>query len=156
MNWLPLLHKVMQKPPLQVILPIMLFFVLILAKWQLSFPFAALWFFLGGVLGIYLIDIAEELFKLQPSPFRSLLFVVSLFILSFYIVTSTPEFLARGLSFSVYLSLFLLYATDWNEHHSTHSWFRMLFSNIPPVWEVRTLWGFALSVILIGWLFLIT
>ena len=42
-----------------------------LLKWNISPPVWAAGYLVGGLLGIYFLDVAEVFFKLSPSPFRS-------------------------------------------------------------------------------------
>lgn len=154
MNWLSMTNRIVKKPSLFVILPIVLFFVLLLAKWQLNLPFEALWFFVGGIVGIYLLDIVEEVFQLSPSPFRTIVFCIGLFILTFYLITSTREYLAKGLGLSLLCSLFLLYVNDWRVHHTSKEWFSFLFDSFDHTKERTVVGVFGIAILLLFLLFI--
>jgi hypothetical protein len=156
MNWLTVTDRVLKKPPIFVIIPIVSFFLLLFIKWQFNLPFAALWFFIGGVLGIYILDIVEEFFNLSPSPFRTITFSLVLFVVSFYIITSTTEYLAKGLAFSLFLTLFLLYTNDWRTHHTTKQWYAMFFESTSVITERYIIAVFGIAVICISFLFIIS
>jgi hypothetical protein len=126
-----IVNNILKKPPLFVLFPIGILFVLLLFKWQLSFPFESLWFFVGGVMGIYILDIAEELFNVHPSPFRSVFFMLLLSILTFYILSSTKEFLAMGLCLLVLLEVLILYIRQWRSKQPLDQWYSIIFHNVP-------------------------
>jgi len=154
MNWLPLLDRILKKPSPQVVIPVIVFMVLLFAKWQLTFPFEALWFFLGSILGIYLLDIAEEVFKTKPSPFRNILFGLALLVLSFYVISSTTEYLAKGLVLSLFLNLCLLVATDIIQHRSVVSWYEMVSQSTNSQHTRLLLGGFISGVVLLTVVFI--
>lgn len=122
-------QKILKKPSLLVIIPIIYFFVVILSKWQLSLPLGALLFFLGGLLGIYLLDIAETLFNVSPSPFRTTLFVMGLCIVGIYTITSTREMIATGIVLGLTVSIFLYQVSEWRIRKNLDSWYKMFFAS---------------------------
>lgn len=95
-------------------------------KWRLVPPISALWFLVGGAIGIYFLDIAEVFFHLTPSPFRSIVFCALFVIVSFFIVTSSGSFLASGLVLSLYVTLILWQAGEWQLRGNLDSWYRMI------------------------------
>lgn len=131
MNWMVILNKILKKPPLFVLFPIGLLFILLILQWQLSFPFESFWFFIGGVIGIYILDVAEELFNVHPSPFRSVFFLLLLSIVTFYVISSTREFLAIGMCLFVLLEVLMVYINQWRSRQSLDQWYSMFFHGIP-------------------------
>lgn len=122
--------RILKKPPVLIVVPILYFFTIMFAKWQLNLPLGALLFFLGGVLGIYLLDIAEEIFDVKPSPFRTTLFVIGLGITGIYTLTSTREMIASGLVLGLMASIFLYQVSEWKIHRNLDSWYSMFLTNI--------------------------
>lgn len=154
MNWMLIIERITKKSPVIVIISIVVLFVLLLAKWQFQFPFDALWFFLGGALGIYLLDVFEVLFDSKPSPFRSILFSVLLFVLTFYLVVSTREFTAQGLSLMLLLNLCYLYLMQWKEKQDVGNWFTMFFGLVSKQGEKMSVILFIVGTIFLHLLFL--
>lgn len=156
MNWLLILQRILKKPPFFVIVPIVYFFVMLFFKWQFQLPFEALWFFIGGILGIFLLDIVEEFFQLKPSPFRTVLFWIVLFILTIYLVSSTNEYIAKGISLSLLLTLSLLYVDHWRRYHETKEWFYLLFETTSTKIEKRVLYGFSIGLAIVSLFFVLS
>lgn len=156
MNWLGLIEKVLKKSPIFVIVPIVIFFSLLLFKWQLQLPFDALWFFIGGIVGLYVIDVVEELFQLNPSPFRTIVFSIILFVLTFYIITSTLEFFAKGISLSLLLSLCMHYVNDLRRQKSLRQWYMVISETPSP--SINMLIGtvFVFAIVLLSFLFIVS
>src|SRR5258706_11797931 len=102
-----LLEIVRRKPLLFLFITLGYLLMVGFIKWQIHPPFAALWYLVGGAIGVYFLDAAEVFFALNPSPFRSIIFVIAFIILSFFVVTSSGSFLAIGLVFALYLNLIL-------------------------------------------------
>lgn len=95
-------------------------------KWQSHPTLNSLYYLVGGLIGVYFLDIAEEFFAVQPSPFRSIVFAVLFVIVSFFIVTSSGSMLASGLVLSLYLSLVLWQLGEWQINGNLNTWYRML------------------------------
>ncbi len=124
------IQKIVKKPPLLVIIPIIYFFLILFSKWKFALPIDALYFFLGGLLGVYLIDIAEEFFKLQPSPFRTTLFVLALTVIGFYTISSTREAMAAGVVLGLLMTIFLFQVSEWRIRKNLDSWYQMYMWHI--------------------------
>ncbi len=97
-----------------------------LFKWHLHPTVAAVWFLVGGGVGIYFLDGAELFFQLNPSPFRSVLFSALFAGVAFFIVTSSGSTLASGLVLSLYLQMLLWQIGEWRITGSLNSWYRMM------------------------------
>lgn len=95
-------------------------------KWQLYPPLSALWFILGGAVGVYFLDAAEVFFALNPSPFRSIVFLAAFIVLSFFVVSSSGSLLASGLVLSLYLSILLWQFGEWQYRGNLNDWYRMV------------------------------
>ena len=130
MKWMTILDKILKKPPLFVLLPISLLFILLLLKWQFTFPIISLTFFLGGVIGIYLLEIAEVFVNSHPSPFRTMLFMLLLGVTTFYTISSTNSYFAKGICLFLLLDLVMKYTLQWKKGSSLDEWFSLLFDNL--------------------------
>jgi len=147
-------QKIFRKPPLLVIVPIIYFFLIIFSKWHLNLPIGSLLFFLGGLLGIYLLDIAEEIFAVKPSPFRTMMFVIGLGIIGFYTITSTREMAASGLVLGLMVTIFLYQVSEWKIRKNLDSWYQMFFGEMSQTGQKIGLVLYALVLLFETFLFI--
>lgn len=115
-----------KKPLLFLLTSLAYLFGAAFLKWQIHPPLNALWFLVGGLLGVYFLDAAEEFVALSPSPFRSVVFTVLFVIVSFFVVTSSGSLLASGLVLSLYLSLLVWQIGEWQVNKNLSTWYRMV------------------------------
>jgi hypothetical protein len=127
-----------RKPPLFLFLSLGYLLLVGCIKWFIHPPLEAVWFILGGVIGVYILDAAEVFVAINPSPFRNIVFVGAFIILSLFIVTSTNSMLADGLVLSLYLSMLLWQFGQWQITGNLDSWYRMVEG---PVSVPRQKWG---------------
>jgi hypothetical protein len=154
MNLSGIKQRLLGKPPVLVIIPTVYFLVLIFLKWKLALPIDALWFFLGAIFGIFLLDFAEEFFQVHPSPFRSIVFGTGLAIVGFYIVSSTKEPIAKGLILSLSLTLLLFQYAEWKLNKTLASWYALFIGPVSATVEKIVFMGFVLFFIVESLLFL--
>ena len=121
---------VKRKPPLFLFVSLGYLILVGLIKWQIHPPIGALWFLLGGAIGVYLLDGAEVFFALAPSPFRSIVFAFAFALVSLFVLTSSGSLLAQGLVFSLYLTLILWQAGQWQLTGNLNEWYRMVASTV--------------------------
>lgn len=122
---------VQRKPAIFLIISLVYLVVLGFSKWQIQPTMGSLYYLIGGVLGIYFLDVAEEFFQLAPSPFRSVVFLALFIVVSLFVVTSSGSLLASGLVLSLYLSLVLWQIGEWQVAGQLDSWYRMLAQPVP-------------------------
>lgn len=134
--------RLLRKPPFLVVVPLLYFLVAIFIKWKLALPLDALWFFLGAIIGIFILDIAEEFSHVNPSPFRTIVFCVGLFIVGFYVVTSTNETIAKGLILSLSLTILLFQYAEWKLKKTLASWYTLFFGSVSESTQKIVLIGF--------------
>lgn len=121
------LKQIIQKKPLFFLGATLIYIILVtLLRWRFQIPLDALFFAIGGVIGVYILDIAEAFFAITPSPFRSIIFEVSFAILSIFIVTSTSASMAAGLVLSMYLGLIFWQVGQWQIAGNLNDWYRMV------------------------------
>jgi len=123
---------IQNKPPLYALAGLIYILVSGLIKWQFNPPPDALLFVMGGVLGVYFLDVAEVFFRLSPSPFRTIIFVASFAIVSFFVVTSSVSVLARGLVLTLHLMIMLLQISEWRAVGNLNSWYRDIAAPVSP------------------------
>ncbi len=111
-------------------------------KWNIHPQWATAWFMLGGVLGVYFLDIAEVFFALTPSPFRSIVFLGAFVPVSMFVVTSSGSPLATGLVLSLYLTLVLWQVGQWQIQKNLDDWYRMVAGPVSPKTQLWVLIGF--------------
>lgn len=114
------------KPRIFVYITSVYLLLLVLLKWLTNPSLDALWFFLGGAIGIYFLDAAEIFFGLQPSPFRSIVFGALFAIVAFFVVTSSASMVGIGLVLSLYLQMLLWQVGEWRVNKNLDSWYRMV------------------------------
>lgn len=133
-----LVENIQAKPPFFVIGCLIIFLGLIFLKWNIHLPFGAILFLLGGIVGIYFLDIADLFFAVSPSPFRTMVFTILLGIVGFFIMSSTQELLAKGLVLSLNFSLFFTQLEEWKDKKNLDSWYALFFGQVP---QEREKWG---------------
>lgn len=126
-----ILHIVHKKPSIFLGISIGYLLIVSFLKWRMEPPAAAIFFLIGGTLGIYFLDAAEEFFRLSPSPFRSVVFAALMAFVGFFIVTSSGSALASGLVLSLYLQLILVQVGEWKAVGNLESWYRLIAAPVP-------------------------
>jgi len=124
-----------------------------LFKWVVHPSLDALWFFLGGAIGIYFLDTAEVFFALFPSPFRSVVFSVLFAIVAFFVVTSSSGTIGSGLVLSVYLQMILWQIGEWKLTGQTNSWYRMVSDPVSVSSQKSIFIGFGIVFLILSYLF---
>ncbi len=135
--------EIIRRKPLFFLFASIGYLVLVaLIKWGINPTWNTLWFFLGGLLGVYFLDIAEVFFELHPSPFRSIVFVGAFALVSIFVVTSAGSPLASGLVLSLYLSLVFWQVGQWQITHNLNDWYRMVTGTVDTKVQRWILMGF--------------
>lgn len=86
----------------------------------------ALWYLVGGIMGVYFLDIAEVVFEVFPSPFRGIVFAALFAVVSFFVITSSTNLLGQGLVLSLYLTMIFWQIGEWQVAGNLNSWYRMV------------------------------
>jgi hypothetical protein len=129
------IKEIVRRKPLFFLLVSVGYLILIgFLKWKLTPEIDTFLFLIGGVIGVYFLDIAEVFFELNPSPFRSIVFVGAFILVSLFVVTSSGSPLATGLVLSLFLTLLLWQIGQWQISRNLTDWYRMVAG---PV-EIRT------------------
>ncbi len=114
------------KPRIFVYISLVYFLLVGLLKWVMHPSLDALWFFLGGAIGVFFLDAAEIFFALNPSPFRSVVFGALFSVVAFFVVTSSTGTIGSGLVLSLYLQMLLWQIGEWRINGNLNSWYHMV------------------------------
>lgn len=129
-----------RKPSTFLIASITYLFLVTIIKWWMHPTLSTLFFLAGGLLGTYFLDIAEVVFSVHPSPFRTIVFVVLFAVVSLFVITSSGSMLAIGLVLSVFLTILLWQVGEWSIMKNLNTWYRMLADPIPSFWQQSILY----------------
>ncbi len=148
-------RQIIRKKPVEFLFASLVYVLIAsLIKWGIHPKLDTAWFILGGVIGIYFLDMAEVFFNLHPSPFRSILFMALYTVVSFFVSSSSSVFLARGLVLSLFLQLLLWQVGEWRLTGSTASWYRLVTGVVPTRTQGWILSGFVALFIIETYLFI--
>ncbi len=128
-----------RKPPFFLFVSLAYLVVLAFVRWNIHPSWETVWFILGGVIGVYFLDVAEVFFNLTPSPFRSVIFLAAFVVTSLFVVTSSGSPTATGLVLSLYLTLVLWQTGQWQIQGNLGDWYRMVAVPISVQTQQRVL-----------------
>lgn len=132
-----------RKPTIYLLTTVIYLLLTTILKWP-SFSQNILWYALGGLLGVYFLDIAETFFHLSPSPFRTVFFLGAFLVVSMFIITSSGSFIAKGLVLSLSIQLLLLQFGEWRMMKSLSGWYRNVSPPVPVRYQMIGLYIFAI------------
>lgn len=128
-----------KKPPLFLIGTLVYILLLYILRWNIHPTLEALWFVIGSIIGMYVLEIAEEFFHLNPSPFRSMLFVGLFSLVSFFVLSSSGSLFASGVVLSLFLTLLFWQIGEWTTVHHLHRWYAILADPVAPRTQLMVL-----------------
>lgn len=141
MNLEKIKEIIRRKPTFFIVISIVYLLSVAVLKWTLHPTIDTVLFILGGILGIFFLDIAEVFFNLNPSPFRSMLFFFAFVVVCFFIVTSSGSALASGLVLSLYLTMLIWQIGQWRASGELTSWYSMIATPVDRITQKRILIG---------------
>jgi len=142
------IKKLIASKPLWIVLVIFSYILILgVLRWRVSPNVSSVFYLVGGLCGVYFMDFADLVFTIKPSPFRSVLFTVIFGVVSFFVVTSSGSMFASGLVLSLYFTLLLLQAEEWQENRNLNTWFT-LGTKAPSV-KIQQLIVFGTAALLI-------
>ncbi len=100
--------------------------LLILFHWQLNFDWSILFFLGGGILGVYFLDLADLVFKIEPKPYRNVFFQTAFILMTLFIITSSGSLMGAGLVLSIYLNMILSQFKEIQEKGNLDEWFKLI------------------------------
>ena len=142
-----------RKPPLFLLVSLGYLALVAFLKWDMHPTMATAIFVVGGLIGVYFLDIAEVFFHLNPSPFRSVVFAGAFAGVSLFIITSSGSILASGLVLSLYLSLVLWQIGEWQIQGNLASWYRLVAGQVSVQTQKAILIGFCIFFLVVTFLF---
>lgn len=146
--------EIIQRKPLLFFIVSLVYLVLVgFLKWGMTPSADAIYFAIGGVLGIFFLDIAEVFFNLTPSPFRTIVFVAGFAVISFFVISSTNSLLGKGLVLSLYLTLLLWQIGEWQVRGNLESWYRMVAGSVRVTTQQWITFGFLVLFLVETYLF---
>jgi len=149
------IKEIIRRKPTFFIVTSLLYLLSVAAlKWNIHPAVDTILFMLGGILGIFFLDIAEVFFNLNPSPFRGMLFFAAFIAVCFFIVTSSGSALAGGLVLSLYLTMLLWQIGQWRLQGDLSSWYTMIAVPVNRLTQRRVLIGLGVLFVLITFLFI--
>lgn len=143
-----------QKPRIFIYSTLVYFLAVMVIKWIAHPSLDAVWFFLGGAIGLYFLDAAEVFFALNPSPFRSIVFGALFSIVAFFVVTSSTGTIGSGLVLSIYLQMLLWQAGEWRMKGNIDSWYRMVAGPVPVATQRTILIISAAVFVIVSFIFI--
>ncbi len=129
-----------RKPATLTLIVVVYLIATSLLKWRLHPPVDALWYLLGGGIGMYFLDVAEEFFHLVPSPFKTIVFFALFILVSFFVTSSSGNIFASGLVFSLYMCLLSSQIGEFVHAGNISSWYSMIDA-VPTVQVQRIVLG---------------
>jgi len=121
------IQKIIQSKPTWILLLIVSYILILgILKWRLTPDITTVFYLLGGVFGVYFMDLAEMIFDIHPSPFRTIIFTVLFGVVSFFVVTSSGSMFASGLVLALYFTLLLDQAEEWQTQSNLNRWYTMI------------------------------
>ena len=126
MDMLKIKEAILRKPALFILISLVYVLLVAFAKWGIHPTIGTALFAIGGIVGVYFLDIAEGVVQLTPSPFRSIVFAVLFVIVAMFIVTSSGSMFASGLVLSLYLTMILWQLGEWQIQKHLNDWYRMI------------------------------
>jgi hypothetical protein len=115
-----------RKSPVFLTLTVLYLLIVSFLAWGIHPSVATLLFVIGGIIGMYFLDVAEVVFTVSPSPFRTIVFTALFALVSFFIVTSSGNYLAIGLVLSIFLTIILWQGGEFAIARHVNSWYRMV------------------------------
>jgi hypothetical protein len=124
-------------------------------KWSTRPDIGAVMFMSGGVLGMFFPDIMEVFLPLSnPSPFRNIVFVAGLAIVSLFVVTSSGSMLASGLVLSLFVTILLRQYEDRKTQGNLGQWYQMIAGPVAPAAQQWIAIGSAVFFLIVTVLFI--
>ena len=114
--------------------------VLYFFKWNIHPTMQAALFIVGSLIGMYFLEAAERFFRLNPSPFRSIVFVALFSAVSFFVITSSVSYVASGLVLSIFLTLVLWQYGELATLKNLNRWYLMLADPVSSRMQIGVLY----------------
>jgi hypothetical protein len=147
-------ETISEKEFIYVLLPMIFGLLVYIFKWGLVFSTSIITFFIGILIGIYFLDIAEKIFDMRPSPFRSIVFCGVFVFTAIFILTSSGSMLASGLVLSVFITLITWMINDYKYAGNLDSWYHMVAGQVSKNIQQYIMIGFVVMFFVATFLFI--
>lgn len=124
--WVTIRTIIAKKSAYILLLTIGYLAVLAAMKWGMHINVAMLWFLMGGIVGIYLFDAAEVVFAVQPSPFRSIVFVLAFFVVALFALSSSVNMFGKGMIMTLLFTIVLWQSGELKATGTLDRWYSMV------------------------------
>lgn len=94
-----------------------------LFHWRLTPDLTILFYLIGAIIGLHLIELMERIFGGSSSPFRNVLFQAVLTVLTLFVVTSSGSRLGAGVVLFLNLRYWYLQYKEFYQKKTLVSWF---------------------------------
>lgn len=125
----------------------------ILLRWKLHPDLGILYFLAGGIVGVYFLDLADMVFKINPSPYRNVFFQAAFVLMALFVLTSSGSLFGAGLVFSIYLSMITGQWLEIKKSGRIDGWFALIKTPIAPVSQIAYLCVITIIFALLNFLF---
>lgn len=105
--------------------------IIVLLHWRLKISFDIVYFVAGGIIGVYFLDLADMVFKINPSPYRNVFFQAAFVLMALFVLTSSGSLFGAGLVFAIYFSMIMSQALELREKGNLNGWFSLIKKEIP-------------------------
>lgn len=109
--------------------------ILTVLRWGLKPDFGIIFFLMGGVLGIYFLEIAEKFFKVrlgEKSAFKNVLVQGVCLVLVFFVLTSSGSLFGSGMVLTLFLQMLFLQSQELKQTGNLNSWFWVIKTEVSP------------------------
>ena len=120
--------------PTKLYLWVVVYFILtVLLHWRWQVDIGILIYAIGAVVGAHLLKFVEATVNMTPSPFRNLVALIVLTVLTIFVLTSSAMPLGRGVVLFLNLHFLYIISEEYKQNHDLGSWLPMI-----PVGNHRT------------------
>ena len=110
------------------------FLVTTVLRWRLHPDITILFYYVGAIIGLHMLEIAELIFKAPVSPFRTMLMQLVAIIMGLFVLTSSDSRVGAGVVLFLNWRYFYLQYSQYLAQHNLTSW----LGNIKTIDMVRT------------------
>lgn len=128
--------------------------IIVLLHWRLKISFDIVYFVAGGIIGVYFLDLADMVFKINPSPYRNVFFQAAFIIMTLFVITSSGSLFGAGLVFSIYLSMIMSQWLEIKKSGRIDGWFALVKTPIASSSQITYLCVISVIFVLLNLLFI--
>lgn len=134
-------------------LTLLYLFIIVLLHWRFKISFDIIYFVAGGIMGVYFLDLADMVFKINPSPYRNVFFQAAFVLMTLFVLTSSGSLFGAGLVFSIYLSMITGQWLEIKKSGRIDGWFALIKTPIASASQIAYLCVITIVFALLNFLF---